>query len=92
MIYFRSSFWQIAGAFGARCYETYDDKITHVICAQENTDKYKWGIKNKKFVVHVSWLVQCIRRWYKPPEEHFSIATLKNCSKVRIFITPQVKI
>jgi len=76
----QSPFWFLANAFGAVCYEKYDPKVTHVVCACKGTDKYNWGIKENKKVVQISWFVHCIRHWNKPSEPDYSFSKLGNCS------------
>jgi len=53
-----------------------NDKITHVITAVKDTDKAKEGKKRGCKVVHISWLMDCLRDWYHFPEDSYLAATI----------------
>ena len=78
----RNPAWQIALAFGAKCEKEQSDTVTHIIATSRDTEKCHWAKKKGLHVLHVDWLVQCVRHWSRLKEAPFAIHQIPACDKV----------
>ncbi|XP_023639744.1 RNA polymerase II C-terminal domain phosphatase-like 4 [Capsella rubella] len=69
--------WKMAEELGATCATEVDASVTHVVAMEMGTEKARWGLREKKFVVHRGWIDAANYLWKKQPEENFSLEQLK---------------
>ncbi|KAF2610269.1 hypothetical protein F2Q70_00007864 [Brassica cretica] len=69
--------WRVAEGLGATCATEVDESVTHVVAMDVGTEKVRWAIREKKFVVHRGWLDAANYLWKKQPEENFGLEQLK---------------
>ncbi|CAN8301462.1 unnamed protein product [Cochlearia groenlandica] len=69
--------WRIAEGLGATCATEVDPSVTHVVAMDVGTEKVRWAIRSKKFVVHRGWIEAAHYLWKKQPEESFGLEQLK---------------
>ncbi|CAH2069577.1 unnamed protein product [Thlaspi arvense] len=69
--------WRIAEGLGATCATEVDASVTHVVAMDVGTEKVRWAIREKKFVVHRGWIEAANYLWKKQPEENFGLEQLK---------------
>ncbi|OIT26683.1 rna polymerase ii c-terminal domain phosphatase-like 4 [Nicotiana attenuata] len=65
--------WKLAEQLGATCSTEVDQSVTHVVSMDAGTDKSRWAVKEKKFLVHPRWIEAANYLWRKPPEENFPV-------------------
>lgn len=70
--------WKMAEQLGALCSKEVDDSVTHVVSTDGGTEKSRWALKNKKFLVHTRWLEAANYLWQKQPEDKFSLNPLND--------------
>ncbi|KAK6944365.1 BRCT domain [Dillenia turbinata] len=70
--------WKMAEQLGATCATEVDEPVTHVVAMDTGTEKSKWAVKQKKFLVHPGWLEATNYFWERQPEENFRVSQLKN--------------
>jgi len=58
-----------------------DSSVTHVVTVDLGTDKARWGVDNKKFLVHPRWIEAANFRWHRQPEEDFPVTPPKEKSR-----------
>uniref|UniRef100_A0A0A9E685 protein-serine/threonine phosphatase n=1 Tax=Arundo donax TaxID=35708 RepID=A0A0A9E685_ARUDO len=63
----------MAEQMGAVCCADVDSTVTHVVALDQGTEKARWAIDNKKFLVHPRWLEAANFRWCRQPEEDFPV-------------------
>ncbi|KAG9156622.1 hypothetical protein Leryth_006602 [Lithospermum erythrorhizon] len=63
--------WRMAEQLGATCSTELDMSVTHVVSTDAGTDKSRWAVNQKKFLVHPRWIEASNYFWRKPPEEEF---------------------
>ncbi|XP_031473757.1 RNA polymerase II C-terminal domain phosphatase-like 4 isoform X1 [Nymphaea colorata] len=69
--------WKMAENLGAACSTEIDSSITHVVTVDLGTEKSRWAVQQKKFVVSPGWLEAANYLWQRQPEERFPV-TSKN--------------
>ncbi|CAG7879906.1 unnamed protein product [Brassica rapa] len=69
--------WRVAEGLGATCATEVDESVTHVVAVDVGTEKVRWAIREKKFVVHRGWIDAANYLWKKQPEENFGLEQLK---------------
>ncbi|KAF2610276.1 hypothetical protein F2Q70_00007863 [Brassica cretica] len=69
--------WRVAEGLGATCATEVDESVTHVVAVDVGTEKVRWAIREKKFVVHRGWIDAASYLWKKQPEENFGLEQLK---------------
>ncbi|XP_019095365.1 PREDICTED: RNA polymerase II C-terminal domain phosphatase-like 4 [Camelina sativa] len=69
--------WKMAEELGATCATEVDASVTHVVAMEMGTEKARWAVREKKFVVHRGWIDAANYLWKKQPEENFSLEQLK---------------
>ncbi|ESQ42594.1 hypothetical protein EUTSA_v10013455mg [Eutrema salsugineum] len=69
--------WRIAEGLGATCATEVDASVTHVVAMDVGTEKVRWAIREKKFVVNRGWIDAAHYLWKKQPEENFGLEQLK---------------
>ncbi|KAG2240893.1 hypothetical protein Bca52824_097003 [Brassica carinata] len=69
--------WRVAEGLGATCATEVDESVTHVVAMDVGTEKVRWAIREKKFVVHRGWIDAANYLWKKQPEENFGLEQLK---------------
>nr|XP_025681886.1 RNA polymerase II C-terminal domain phosphatase-like 4 isoform X2 [Arachis hypogaea] len=62
---------QMAEQLGATCLMELDPSVTHVVATDAGTEKARWAVKEKKFLVHPRWIEAANYFWEKQPEENF---------------------
>eukprot|EP00494_Astrolonche_serrata_P025180 UN25441 len=67
--------WKLAEQYGAKCYMTLNDKITHVVAARAGTAKVHRARKMDIYVVHINWLRQSIIHFVRMFEPDFPIGS-----------------
>ncbi|KAK9275924.1 hypothetical protein L1049_023198 [Liquidambar formosana] len=71
-------FWRMAEQLGATCSTELDPSVTHVVSTDIGTEKSRWAVKEKKFLVRPGWIEAANYLWQKQPEENFSLDRIKN--------------
>ncbi|KAG5376236.1 hypothetical protein IGI04_040832 [Brassica rapa subsp. trilocularis] len=69
--------WRVAEGLGATCATEVDASVTHVVAMDVGTEKVRWAIREKKFVVHRGWIDAANYLWKKQPEDNFGLEQLK---------------
>ncbi|KAJ7979618.1 RNA polymerase II C-terminal domain phosphatase-like 4 [Quillaja saponaria] len=69
--------WKMAEQMGAICLTEVDPSVTHVVATDAGTEKSRWALKEKKFLVHPRWIEAANYFWKKHPEENFSLSQSK---------------
>ncbi|GAU18332.1 hypothetical protein TSUD_202210 [Trifolium subterraneum] len=64
---------RIAEQLGATCLTELDPTVTHVVATDAGTEKARWAVKEKKYLVHPRWIEAANYFWQKQPEENFVI-------------------
>ncbi|XP_009776171.1 RNA polymerase II C-terminal domain phosphatase-like 4 [Nicotiana sylvestris] len=67
--------WKLAEQLGATCSTEVDQSVTHVVSMDAGTDKSRWAVKEKKFLVHPRWIEAANYLWRKPLEENFPVSS-----------------
>ncbi|XVE71912.1 hypothetical protein DITRI_Ditri10aG0189200 [Diplodiscus trichospermus] len=70
--------WKMAEQLGATCSTETDSSVTHVVSTDAGTEKSRWAVKEKKFLVHPRWIDAANFLWQKQPEENFPVSQAKN--------------
>ena len=65
--------WKMAEQLGATCITEHDLSVTHVVSMDAGTEKSRWAVKEKKFLVHPSWIEATNYMWQKQPEENYPV-------------------
>ena len=65
--------WKMAEQLGAICSNEVDPSVTHVVSTDPGTEKSRWAVQEKKFLVHPRWIEAANYLWKKQPEENFSV-------------------
>nr|CAB3465359.1 unnamed protein product [Digitaria exilis] len=73
--------WKMAEHLGAICSKEVDSTVTHVVSVDLGTEKARWAVDNKKFLVHPRWIEAANFRWERQPEEDFPVTPLKEKSR-----------
>jgi len=73
--------WKMAEYLGAVCSTDVDSSVTHVATVDLGTEKARWGVDNKKFLVHPRWIEAANFRWHRQPEEDFPVTPPKEKSR-----------
>jgi len=73
--------WKMAEYLGAVCSTDVDSSVTHVVTVDLGTEKARWGVANKKFLVHPRWIEAANFRWHRQPEEDFPVTAPKEKSR-----------
>ncbi|KAL7120046.1 hypothetical protein ACP275_02G098800 [Erythranthe tilingii] len=71
------SLWKMAEKLGATCCNEIDPSVTHVVSMDAGTDKSRWAVQEKKFLVHPRWIEASNYMWQKQPEENFPVSQAK---------------
>ncbi|PKI52327.1 hypothetical protein CRG98_027253 [Punica granatum] len=53
-----------------------DDSVTHVVATDPKTEKSRWAVKEKKFLVHPQWIEATFYLWKRLPEDNYSVNQL----------------
>ncbi|KAM3410252.1 hypothetical protein ACQJBY_002455 [Aegilops geniculata] len=69
--------WKMAEQLGAVCCSEVGPSVTHVVAVHAGTEKARWAVKHKKFLLQPRWIEACNYRWHRQPEEDFPIPGLK---------------
>jgi RNA polymerase II C-terminal domain phosphatase-like 3/4 len=72
--------WRTAEELGATCSTALDESVTHVVALDLGTDKARWAVQHKRYLVHPHWLEAAGYLWQRQIEEKFSITAKKNSS------------
>ncbi|XP_011079425.1 RNA polymerase II C-terminal domain phosphatase-like 4 [Sesamum indicum] len=70
--------WKMAEQLGATCSLELDPSVTHVVSMDAGTDKSRWAVQEKKFLVHPRWIEASNYMWQKQPEDSFPVSQAKN--------------
>ncbi|XP_038710166.1 RNA polymerase II C-terminal domain phosphatase-like 4 isoform X2 [Tripterygium wilfordii] len=70
--------WKMAEQLGASCSTELDQTVTHVVSTDAGTEKSRWAVKEKKFLVHPRWIEAANYLWQRQPEENFAVNQQKN--------------
>ena len=70
--------WKMAEQLGATCSTETDSSVTHVVSTDAGTEKSRWAVKEKKFLVHPQWIEAANFFWQKQPEENFHVRQAKS--------------
>ena len=54
-----------------------DPSVTHVISTDVGTEKSRWAVKEKKFLVNPQWIEAVNFLWRKLPEENYPVKPTK---------------
>ncbi|KAI9184718.1 hypothetical protein LWI28_000437 [Acer negundo] len=69
--------WKMAEQLGATCMTELDPSVTLVVSTDVGTEKSRWALKEKKFLVHPRWIETVNFLWHKLPEENFPVIPTK---------------
>lgn len=70
--------WMLAERLGATCSTEVDSSVTHVISTDTGTEKSRWAVQEKKFLVEPKWLEAANFLWERQPEEKFPVKAVKD--------------
>ncbi|XP_059667635.1 RNA polymerase II C-terminal domain phosphatase-like 4 isoform X2 [Cornus florida] len=70
--------WKMAEQLGALCTTELDPSVTHVVSTDTGTEKSRWAVQEKKFLVHPRWIEASNYLWQRQPEENFPVKHMKN--------------
>ncbi|KAH6772337.1 C-terminal domain phosphatase-like 4 [Perilla frutescens var. hirtella] len=70
--------WRMAEQLGATCLAEADPSVTHVVSLDSGTDKSRWAVKEKKFLVNPGWIEASNYLWKKQPEEKYPVTPAKS--------------
>ncbi|KAL5231096.1 hypothetical protein ABZP36_029872 [Zizania latifolia] len=73
--------WKMAEQLGAVCCTDVDSTVTHVVALDLGTEKARWAVDHKKFLVHPRWIEAANFRWKRQQEKDFPVALPKEKSK-----------
>ncbi|PVH62445.1 hypothetical protein PAHAL_3G294700 [Panicum hallii] len=76
--------WKMAEHLGAVCSTDVDSTVTHVVAVDLGTEKARWAVGNKKFLVHPRWIEAANFRWHRQPEEDFHVIPPKEKSRDKV--------
>ena len=76
--------WKMAEHLGAVCSTDVDSTVTHVVAVDLGTEKARWAVGNKKFLVHPRWIEAANFRWHRQPEEDFPVVPPKVKSRDKV--------
>ncbi|CAL4893370.1 unnamed protein product [Urochloa decumbens] len=76
--------WKMAEHLGAICSTDMDSSVTHVVAVDLGTEKARWAVDNKKFLVHPRWIEAANFRWHRQPEENFPVVPPKEKSRNKV--------
>ncbi|KAK7388359.1 hypothetical protein VNO78_23175 [Psophocarpus tetragonolobus] len=62
---------RMAEQLGAICLTEVDTSVTHIVATDAGTEKSRWAVKEKKFLVHPRWIEAANYFWQRQPEENF---------------------
>ncbi|CAD6272238.1 unnamed protein product [Miscanthus lutarioriparius] len=71
---------QVIKAVRKEILQDVDSSVTHVVTVDLGTEKARWGVGNKKFLVHPRWIEAANFRWHRQPEEDFPVTAPKEKS------------
>lgn len=69
--------WKMAEQLGATCSTELDLSVTHVVSTDAGTEKSRWAVKEKKFLVHPQWIEASNYMWLKQAEDKFPVNQTK---------------
>ncbi|XP_008242970.1 PREDICTED: RNA polymerase II C-terminal domain phosphatase-like 4 isoform X1 [Prunus mume] len=69
--------WKMAEQLGAACSTELDPSVTHVVSTDAGTEKSRWAVKEKKFLVHPQWIEASNYMWLKQAEDKFPVKQTK---------------
>ncbi|KAI7738808.1 hypothetical protein M8C21_006255 [Ambrosia artemisiifolia] len=69
--------WKMAEQLGATCAKEVDPSVTHVISTDVGTEKSRWAVEHKKYLVEPRWLEAANYLWQKQPEDKFPVNEIK---------------
>lgn len=69
--------WKMAEQLGASCSTQVDPSVTHVVSGDAGTEKSKWAVKEKKFLVNKQWIEAANYMWQRQAEEKFPVKQMK---------------
>lgn len=69
--------WKLAEQLGATCLTELDPSITHVVSTDTGTEKARWAVKEKKFLVQPGWIEAANYLWQRLPEDQFEVTNYK---------------
>jgi len=76
--------WKLAESFGAKCFTSLDNSITHLVARIPKTDKVNTATTmNGVNVVHETWLYECMVHFRRVKESRFPVQ-----SGIQVFVTP----
>ncbi|KAF7154503.1 hypothetical protein RHSIM_Rhsim01G0035300 [Rhododendron simsii] len=70
--------WKMAEQLGAICLTEVDPSVTHVVSTDTGTEKSRWALQEKKFLVHPQWIEATNYFWQKQPEDKFPVSQPKS--------------
>ncbi|KAL6973829.1 RNA polymerase II C-terminal domain phosphatase-like 4 [Sarracenia purpurea var. burkii] len=70
--------WKKAEQLGAICSTEVNPSVTHVVATDARTEKSRWAVQEKKFLVHPRWIEAANYFWQKQLEENFPVNQTKN--------------
>ncbi|KAG8085459.1 hypothetical protein GUJ93_ZPchr0010g7770 [Zizania palustris] len=73
--------WKMAEHLGAVCCTYVDSTVTHVVALDLGTEKARWAVDHRKFLVHPRWIEAANFRWKRQQEKDFPVALPKEKSK-----------
>ncbi|KAG2619542.1 RNA polymerase II C-terminal domain phosphatase-like 4 isoform X1 [Panicum virgatum] len=76
--------WKMAEHLGAVCSTDVDSTVTHVVAVDLGTEKARWAVGNKKFLVHPRWIEAANFRWHRQLEEDFPVVPPKVKSRDKV--------
>lgn len=65
--------WKMAEWLGATRSTEVDSSVTHVVSSGGGTEKSRWAMQEKKFLVHSDWIKAAYYPWRKQPEENYAV-------------------
>lgn len=65
--------WRTAEQLGTTCSVDIEPTVTHVVARDAGTEKSRWAMKEKKFLVNPQWIEASYYRWKRQPEQIYSV-------------------
>ncbi|KAE8649005.1 RNA polymerase II C-terminal domain phosphatase-like 4 isoform X1 [Cucumis sativus] len=69
--------WKMVEQLGGTCSTELDQSVTHVVATDAGTEKSRWALKEKKFLVHPRWIEASNYFWKRQMEENFTVEQTK---------------
>ncbi|GJZ52062.1 RNA polymerase II C-terminal domain phosphatase-like protein 4 [Tanacetum coccineum] len=70
--------WEDGERTGTTCAKEVDPSVTHVISTDVGTEKSRWAVQQKKYLVEPRWLEAANYLWQRQPKDQFPVNKIQN--------------